>query len=210
MSKASSPGLGSAYSLQSPEDSIRLYADWASTYDADFADSNGYILPAQVARMFVRLGGEGPVLDIGAGTGLLAEALKPSDIGPVDATDISQEMLDVAETKCLYRQLFTGDVTQTMPVDDGAYNGIVSSGTFTHGHVGPEALDEVLRMVKTGGLVTLSINAEHYAALGFAAKLDALRDKITDLALPQLPIYASDSQSAHKEDLAVIASFRKA
>jgi ubiquinone/menaquinone biosynthesis C-methylase UbiE len=150
------------------------------------------------------------VLDIGAGTGLLAEALKPSDIGPVDATDISQEMLDVAETKDLYRHLFTGDVTQTMPVDDGSYTGIVSSGTFTHGHVGPEALDEILRMVKTGGLVTLSINAEHYAVLGFAAKLDALRDKITDLALPQLPIYAADSQSAHKEDLAVIASFRKA
>ena len=160
--------------------------------------------------MFVRLGGKGPVLDIGAGTGLLAEALKPSDIGPVDATDISQDMLDVAESKGLYRHLFTGDVTQSMPVDDGSYTGIVSSGTFTHGHVGPEALDEVLRMVKTGGLVTLSINAKHYAALGFAAKLDALRDKITDLALPQLPIYAPDSQSAHKEDLAVIASFRKA
>ena len=47
-------------------------------------------------------------------------------------------MLDVAQTKGIYRALFAGDLTARLPVDDGTYAGIVSSGTFTNGHVGPE------------------------------------------------------------------------
>jgi hypothetical protein len=35
-----------------------------------------YRLPAHVAAAFVSAGGTGPVLDVGAGTGLLAEALR--------------------------------------------------------------------------------------------------------------------------------------
>ena len=110
----------------------------------------------------------------------------------------------------VYRALFTGDLTQRLPVEDGAYSGIVSSGTFTHGHVGPDALDEVMRITKSGGLLCLSINAEHYEAQGFAAKIEALMPQITDLQLPQLSIYGPNSTSDHKDDLAVIATFRKA
>lgn len=210
MSKEQAPGLGAAYALQTPEDSVRLYADWADSYDSDFVATSDYILHIQVARMFAQQGGDGPVLDIGAGTGILAEALAHSEIGPIDATDISQEMLDVAEAKNIYRALYTGDLTQRLPVEDGTYSGIVSSGTFTHGHVGPDALDEVMRITSSGGLICLSINAEHYEAQGFAAKIESLMPQITDLQLPQLPIYGPNCTSDHKDDLAVIATFRKA
>ncbi|MDH3441269.1 MAG: hypothetical protein OEM63_10990 [Gammaproteobacteria bacterium] len=36
-------GLDDAYSVETPEDNIRLYADWASTYESDFVASNGYV-----------------------------------------------------------------------------------------------------------------------------------------------------------------------
>jgi hypothetical protein len=42
------------------------------------------------------------------------------------------------------------------------YGGAVSTGTFTIAHVGPEALDEVLRVVRPGGLVGISVNAQHW------------------------------------------------
>ena len=44
-----------------------------------------------------------------------------------------------------------------MPVDDATYDGVVSSGTFTLGHVGPEAIGELLRVTKTGGHIVISV-----------------------------------------------------
>ncbi|SFP90089.1 hypothetical protein [Tranquillimonas alkanivorans] len=72
---ADKPGLDAAYALHSPDDSRRLYADWAETYDTEFAKATGFQVPTEVARVFRESGGEGPVLDIGAGTGAVGEAL---------------------------------------------------------------------------------------------------------------------------------------
>lgn len=67
--------LKGAYSLKTPEDSVALYWEWASSYDDGFAATHGYVVPGRVAEIFREEGGTGPVLDIGAGTGLVAEAL---------------------------------------------------------------------------------------------------------------------------------------
>ena len=81
----------------------------------------------------------------GAGTGAMGVFLD-GQVGPVDGTDISPEMLEVAESKKVYRRLFIGDLTARLDVESGSYRSVVSSGTFTTGHVGPDALDEVLRL----------------------------------------------------------------
>jgi len=44
-------------------------------------------------------------------------------------------------------------------IPDSAYGGI-SVGTFTHGHVGPEAIDELLRVAGPGTLFAMGSNAE--------------------------------------------------
>lgn len=93
------PSLNAAYDLQSPDDNRRLYADWAETYDAGFATDHDYRLHLMTARAFRDAGGQGPVLDVGAGTGLAGAVLAELGMGPIDATDISAEMLDVAERK---------------------------------------------------------------------------------------------------------------
>ncbi|MEM6595609.1 MAG: class I SAM-dependent methyltransferase, partial [Pseudomonadota bacterium] len=167
----SKPDLDSAYALKSPEDSQKLYAEWAETYDESFARASGYLLPQVVAETFVAEGGVGPVLDVGAGTGLVGEELAKRGVALIDGTDISQEMLAEAALKDCYETLFEGDVTATLSVDDETYSGIISAGTFTHGHVGPEAFDELLRVAATEALFTISINAAHFASLGFQTKL---------------------------------------
>lgn len=204
------PDLDSAYALQTPEDSKRLYADWAETYDQSFAETSDYQLPEIVAQAFAAAGGQGPVLDLGAGTGLCGEVLAPLITGGMDGTDISPEMLEVARTKGVYTRLFTGDLTARLPVDDRAYCGIVSSGTFTNGHVGPDALDEVLRVTAPNGLIVLSINAEHFERKGFGAKLKALAPLITGLKLPEIRFYGDKAAGPHKDDTGFIATFRKA
>ena len=64
------PNLNLAYSLETVQDNRKLYAAWANDYEDDFASALDYVLPNRVAQIFLDMGGTGPVLDVGAGTGL--------------------------------------------------------------------------------------------------------------------------------------------
>lgn len=127
----SKPDLDGAYDLKTPEDSLRLYRDWAETYDETFAKEHAYIMPQHVARAYINAGGFQPVLDVGAGTGLCGQALRERGLDHIDATDISPDMLAVAKAKGIYHTLFEGDILAGLEVEAGIYAGITSSGTFT-------------------------------------------------------------------------------
>lgn len=197
--------LQNAYALNGPDDCARLYADWAASYDAGFAADMDYRLPAHVAAAFLSHGGTGPILDVGAGTGLLAQNLRAFGCtAQIDALDLSPQMLDRARKKRLYSSLFAADVTQALGLPR-RYSGITSSGTFTHGHVGPQALDHLEAVALPGALFALSINAGVFAANGFDAAL-ARRPNVT---LLETPIYGSASKDpAHAADRAIIALWR--
>lgn len=203
--------LGTAFSIRSPEDCLRVYRDWASSYDAGFARDMEYLLPAHVAGAFVAAGGQAPVLDVGAGTGLLAERLRDLGFGgEIDAIDLSPDMLDRARAKGIYRALHAGDITK--PLSLRGYRGIVSSGTFTRGHVGPEALPVLLDVAESGAQFALSINAAVYAERGFDRALHQLPD-VTALQLIEVEVYGAAARAldpAHASDRALVALFRKA
>ena len=142
-------GLDDAYSVETPDDSRRLYAAWASTYDSDFIEANGYVYHQNVVNVFLDAGGgrdEAPVLDVGCGTGIVGEVLRARGVGHVDGIDISSEMLEVAGTKTtptgepVYRDLLEADLTERIGIPDDVYGAVVSVGTFTHGHLRPDAM----------------------------------------------------------------------
>ncbi|QYK41655.1 MAG: class I SAM-dependent methyltransferase [Paracoccaceae bacterium] len=203
------PDLNAAYALQTPEDNRRLYAEWAATYDSDFAARMAYRLPDLVAGAYAAAGGEGPVLDAGAGTGLLGLALAARGIGPVDGLDLSPEMLAAARAKGAYRHLAEADLTRALPVPVTPYAGVASSGTFTHGHVGPQAIGHLMAVMRPGGVFAASINAQVWKAAGFAAAIDGLTDRIADLRLTEELIYADAPDPAHRADTAMILTFRR-
>lgn len=202
------PSLSRAYALQTPDDSVTLYRDWADTYDTDFAQNSDYILHEQVARHFTLIGGFGPILDVGAGTGLCGEALAARGNTPIDGTDISPEMLEVAASKDVYRDLFAANLLEGLPVPARPYQGAVSSGTFTHGHIGPEGLDPIMSVLRPRAWVVISVNAAHYAATGFEDRMQGLAAKISDLTLTEVPIYGPAATGAHARDRAMLVAFR--
>lgn len=204
------PDLDGAYALKTPEDSLKLYAEWSETYDETFATASGYQLPVAVAEAFARGGGAGPVLDVGAGTGLVGVELHQLGIGPCDGVDISSAMLAEAALKDCYENLFEGDLTGPLDIEDATYSGIVSAGTFTHGHVGPDALDELLRIASQGAQFVLSINAEHYADRGFEEKFVEVADSIQGLTLHETSIFDEARKDGHGRDKAFLAVFTKA
>ncbi len=205
------PSLHAAYALKTPADNKRLYAEWAGDYDRGFAAREDYQLHIHTARAFVGAGGQGPVLDVGAGTGLCGAVLADLGVGPIDATDISAEMLDKAMRKDIYRDAIEADLNEGIPVPRESYSGIVSSGTFTHGHLGPEVLPALLRVARPGAQFALSINAKHFEALGFATAFDNLQaeGRIEHLTLTPVRIYGDLAAGPNKDDTALIALFEK-
>jgi predicted TPR repeat methyltransferase len=203
------PTLSTVYGSSSPEDNLALYRDWAATYDQTFGVAMDYIMPHHVSMAYVQAGGSGPVLDIGAGTGLVAAALSALGVTPIDGTDFSPEMLAVAASKGIYQRLFLGDITAQLDVPTGHYAGVVSAGTFTLGHVGPTALDEVLRITQPGGLAVISINVRHYDQAGFAAKFAQIGQQITGLTLEDRPFYGPGASGDHAADRGYVVRFRR-
>lgn len=204
------PRLEKAYGLKTPDDSRKLYADWAESYESDFVAANGYVLHLNVAGAFAGAGGRGPVLDMGAGTGICGEALAERGVGDIDGTDISPEMLDQAAGKGVYRKLFPGDILAGLDVPDESYAGVVSSGTFTLGHVGPEGLDEVVRLLAPDGLAVIAVRDAHYEAEGFDAKIQALEPLLARVTRPLARIYTQTATGDHADDMAILLHLWKA
>lgn len=201
--------LEGAYALRTPEDSVRYYADWAKSYDRDFAADMEYRSPDTVAAAFAALGGTGPVLDVGAGTGLVAEALARRGIAPVDGIDISQDMLAVAAAKGVYRATIRADLTQALPIESSVYSGVISAGTFTHGHVGPAAFHELLRVAARDAVFAVTVHSAVYESGGFAAEFAGLGDRIKGFRTEPFRIYGPSAAADHADDTGWIVSFRK-
>jgi ubiquinone/menaquinone biosynthesis C-methylase UbiE len=204
--------LNDAYALETTQDSIDLYAKWAKTYDESFAKEYDYNAPDIIAKTYADRCHDksAPVLDIGAGTGLVAEGLVKRGVATVDAFDISAEMLQVADQKGLYRDLIQGDLTKTLDIPDASYDGITSTGTFTHGHVGPEALDEMIRIGRPGALYVLSIRSTIFESAGFKEKFEALSGQIRDFEIIEKSLYGKSAKAELRNSNSSVTIFHKA
>ena len=204
-----------AYALEEPEDCIRLYDKWAKTYDDDFVDRVHYLQFRQVAEQLLLRKDKifGPVLDVGCGTGVVGICLRDGGIAEVDGIDISREMLEVAREKkasagdAAYRNLIQADLTQDIDIEDDYYSGLVSAGTFTHGHLGPDSLDELWRVAAPEAQCAFTVRATHYNNAGFSDKLasDVDAGLISGLELVEVNIYADDTPDReHAKDTSYI------
>ncbi|MEZ4361943.1 MAG: L-histidine N(alpha)-methyltransferase [Kofleriaceae bacterium] len=168
-----------AYRAKTRDDLRRLYAEWAETYDADHASIGffGHSLTAEVLARFLTRRDTARVLDAGAGTGAAGEALAALGFKELVAIDLSKEMLARARAKELYSQAVVADLS--LPVDafgDDSFDAAVLVGVFSYGQAPPEALDEVLRMVRPGGVVAFTLRTDFYEqdAMGVRSRIEAL------------------------------------
>ena len=200
--------LDKAYEINGPEDAKRMYADWAETYDESFGAAWGYIAPREIAGILKgEINPEAEILDIGAGTGLVAEHLQGLT---VDALDITPEMLELARAKGLYRNLMLGDLTKTLDIADASYDAVVSCGTFTHGHVGPECFPELLRITRPGAIFACGTIAAVLDGAGFGSALARMvaAGRITPVMFHDIPIYEG-AEHPHKDDQGLVMVFRR-
>ncbi len=215
MSKKPKFDVDDAYAIKTPADSVRLYGEWANTYDMDFVAGQSYVYHQRVAAIMIRqeTAINGAVLDIGCGTGSVGVCLRAGGIEAIDGIDISPPMLVEAGQKKtgddlpVYRSLIAADLTESLDLPDGQYAGLISAGTFTHGHLGPDSLDELWRVAAPGALCVIGINSKHFESLGFGEKLsaDVVNGTITKPEIAEVDIYSAQTPNLeHSNDKAFV------
>jgi len=204
-----------AYAIETPADSVRLYGEWADTYDSGFVEHEGYVVYLRVAEILLRQRSRinGAVLDVGCGTGIVGVELRKGGIEIIDGVDISPPMLVEAEKKRsqddvpVYRNLVDADLTKTLDLPDNQYAGLVSAGTFTNGHLGPEPLDELWRVAAPGAHCAISVRSTHFESAHFGEKLsiDVEKGTITKPDLIEVSLYSAETRNLeHANDTALI------
>jgi predicted TPR repeat methyltransferase len=199
-------GLDDAYSLKTPEDNKALYAKWAATYESDFVLNSGYQHPKVISELFdLKLPELNSIVDIGTGTGLVGKYLL--DLRPnieIDGIDISPEMLAEARKKDVYRNLYERDLTKPIAGTAAPYDALITIGTFTHGHLGPETILNLLPLVKDGGYYVIAINEKHFLENNFLDFL--LKQNVTITHMEKVYVYSETSE--HRDSMNVVIIFQ--
>lgn len=154
------------------------YTKWAHKYEEDLSPGryNGPIMAAEAVSHCFKDKNEVKILDIAAGTGTVGLELSKRGFKDIDALDPAEGMLEKAKKKNVYNRLLCEFMTEDkLPVDQGYYDCAVSSGGFGDGHIPIEALYEMIRIVKPGGVIVIAMREE------YLENVDSYKDKLEPL-----------------------------
>ena len=136
-----------------------FYAQWAQSYDQEVGE-NGYITPLRIAEALARHVKDLsiPILDYGCGTGISGQAFQEAGFLTIDGVDISDEMLEVAAQKKIYRRLEVFAPETGPDVKLEAYNIIAAVGVIGAGAAPLAVLDQIMALLAPKGLLVFSFN----------------------------------------------------
>ena len=165
------------YKLKKTDEVMKYYDEWGedNKYDKDMEDWN-YTGPKETSEIFAKYqkNKDIKIYDAGCGTGLVGIELKKYGFLKFDGADLSQKLLDTIPQN-LYQKLIKADLNKPIEIKDDFYDSVMCVGTFTFGHVKPQALDEFVRITKKEGLICFTINEGIYMEYGFDKKIDTLK-----------------------------------
>tara|TARA_B100000427_G_scaffold171109_1_gene142251 strand:+ start:801 stop:1430 length:630 start_codon:yes stop_codon:yes gene_type:complete len=167
------------YKLKTTDEVMRYYDEWGikNKYDQDMVEWN-YTGPKECVEVFKKYTKDKniKIFDAGCGTGLVGLELKKFGYNNYDGADLSQKLLDLVP-KNLYKKLIKADLNKKIQSEDNFYDAVMCVGTFTFGHVKPNALEEFIRITKNNGLICFTINEGIYEEYGFDKKINELNEK---------------------------------
>ena len=166
------------YKLKTTDEVMKYYDEWGNKdkYNKDMVDWN-YTGPKETSEIFNKHEKNKDILifDAGCGTGLVGIELNKYGFKNFHGADLSQTLLDSVPNN-LYQKLTKVDLNKTIDAKDNSYDAVMCVGTFTFGHVKPNALDEFVRITKSGGLICFTINEGIHEEYGFDKKIISLNE----------------------------------
>jgi len=154
-----------------------LYKNW-DDYENDVIQLAGYVGHIVTTEALIRyLKNKGAkILDAGCGSGLVGDILYHKGYKNIVGVDFSKEMLTRALKKNVYQSLSLCDLTQKLDFKDNSFDAIVCAGTFTCGHVGPQALNEMVRITKNEGYISFTVRRQEWDASPYEKFINDLQD----------------------------------
>ena len=135
----------------------------------------GHLITSELLLSYLRQT-QAKILDAGCGTGLVGEILNKNSFQNLIGVDFSQEMLNIAKQKNVYQSLDLVDLTKKLDYEDNLFDAVICAGTFTCGHVGPEALREMVRITKQGGYICFTVRKQEWEASPYMQIINDLED----------------------------------
>ncbi|MCA9790351.1 MAG: class I SAM-dependent methyltransferase, partial [Candidatus Eremiobacteraeota bacterium] len=109
--------LERVYKASAPDELSLAYDAWSNDYDRDLGQL-GWHAPREAARLVAeRVQTEAPVLDVGAGTGLVGAELAGLGLANLTALDLSEQMLQRALARGVYSRAVKACLGQTLPLE---------------------------------------------------------------------------------------------
>lgn len=156
-----------------------LYDEWSHNYENDLLNNLGYTAHIIAADALANLmpDRKASIIDIGCGTGLVAQELARVGFTTIDGIDISQNMLEHASAKMIYQNLTTGDMNARTVVVDQSYDAAICAGSFAPGHLGPISYREIIRFVRPGSPIVIFMNGVHFAGDNYESHIQSLEQE---------------------------------
>ncbi len=150
-----------AASGQAPEEYLRSVFDGYADRFEQHLISLGYRVPGLIRAELAAARAEGlpdgPMLDLGCGTGMVAVAVADLSIGPLTGVDISRRMLSLAAPKQLYARLEEAELVRFLAEDETAWQVVMAADVLCYSGDLQPALTAVARRLATGGVLLFSV-----------------------------------------------------
>jgi ubiquinone/menaquinone biosynthesis C-methylase UbiE len=170
--------LKTVYSETSSLKLNKHYKKWSNSYDQDMKEW-GYAYPVQLKKILnknLKLKKGIKILDAGCGTGYVAEALIELKFKNIVGIDFSRAMLEIAKQKKIYSRLICQSLNETIKLRSNQFELVVCTGVLTSGHVGPNSIQELIRVVKPQGYFVCSIAESIFKKNGFKKEIENLTE----------------------------------
>ncbi len=198
--------LKTVYSETSSSKLNKHYKNWANLYDIDMS-SWGYAYPLQLNKILtnkLRLKKTIKILDAGCGTGYVAEVLNKLNYKNITGIDFSKEMLSIARSKKIYKKLICQSLNEKIELRSKQFELIICTGVLTSGHVGPSAINELVRLLKPQGFFVCSIAESVYKKNGFEKAIKNLKDLVSIKSISKAFVALPNNKNSAKSRMYIL------